>query len=101
MSYPDFDLPRLMHDFGLKIENKRPLFEGVGPAVLPASTLAHFQDYGSVGASVTSEKGRSELLVSPLLMAVWRLSSRQIAVYSGLEFNVDASEGLTGVCDFR
>lgn len=51
-------------------------------------------------ASVGSEKARSELLISPVLVAVRRLCDRQISLFSGAEFTVDEALGLSGVCDF-
>ena len=50
--------------------------------------------------SIPTEKGRSELLVAPLLAEVWRRSEHRISLYSGVELNVDEAAGLNGVCDF-
>lgn len=50
--------------------------------------------------AVDTEKARSEVIVNPVLLEVRRLLDRQISVFSGEEFNVDAAIGLNGVCDF-
>ncbi len=47
-----------------------------------------------------SEKSKSEHLITPILREVWRLSGRQFTYYSGYSFNVDAGQGLVGVCDY-
>jgi hypothetical protein len=47
-----------------------------------------------------SEKARSELIISPLLLEVRRQTQRQVSVFSGEDFTVDASVGLNGVYDF-
>lgn len=50
--------------------------------------------------AVDTEKARSEVIVNPVLLEVRSLLDRQISVFSGEEFNVDAVTGLSGVCDF-
>ena len=47
-----------------------------------------------------SEKAKSELLVSPILVEVRRLVGGTIQLFSGEEFNVDRDRGLNGFCDF-
>ncbi len=47
-----------------------------------------------------SEKARSELIISPVLVEVRRILNRQISLFSGEDFNVDESMGLNGRCDF-
>lgn len=50
--------------------------------------------------AVGTEKARSEALILQLLLEVREQLSRQIAVFSGREFNVDLSRGLNGYCDY-
>jgi hypothetical protein len=50
--------------------------------------------------SFPTEKGRSDLLVAPILAEVWRRSNHRITLYSGVELNFDEAAGLNGVCDF-
>jgi hypothetical protein len=47
-----------------------------------------------------SEKAKSELLVSPILVEVRRLLDDRVQLFSGEEFNVDRERGLNGFCDF-
>ena len=47
-----------------------------------------------------SEKARSELIISPILLEVRKICQRQISLFSGEDFTVDSSSGLNGVCDF-
>jgi hypothetical protein len=100
MSFRDFTLPKVQHDFGLTSDSTRPLFAAVAPVALSETMRRYLDDFQSLGMSMPTEKGRSELLVAPLLAEVWRRSEHQISLYSGVEFNVDEAAGLTGVCDF-
>ena len=47
-----------------------------------------------------SEKARSELLITPILMEVYEQSRDRANFFSGIEFDVDKKRGLTGFCDF-
>jgi hypothetical protein len=50
--------------------------------------------------AVGTEKARSEALILQTLLEVRELVNQKISVFSGREFNIDASRGLNGFCDF-
>lgn len=50
--------------------------------------------------AVGTKKARSEASILQLLLEVREQLDRQISVFSGREFNVDASRGLNGYCDY-
>ena len=47
-----------------------------------------------------SEKARSELIVTPILQALYRQNENKFTIFSGYEFNIDKAQGLNGFCDF-
>ena len=100
MCFREYDLPRVQKDFRLALDTNRSLFTAVTPVAVSDSLVRFWQDYQSLGLALITEKARSELLVAPLMAEVWKRSDREIAVLSGVELNVDASVGLTGICDF-
>jgi hypothetical protein len=100
MSFRDFDLPRVEHDFGVRTTTNRALFRGVAPVTPHPVLLQCLERYGPVGMANASEKARSEWLVAPLLAEVWERSGRELSLLSGALLEVDAAAGLTGVCDF-
>ena len=53
-----------------------------------------------VAAAVNTEKARSELIVANVLIELREKFERRISLFSGIDFNVDTENGLTGVCDF-
>jgi hypothetical protein len=57
-------------------------------------------EYQTLATSINTEKARSELLISPVLMDVRRQLDHRISVFSGINFEVDKSQGLTGYCDY-
>jgi len=100
MSFRDFTLPKVQQDFGLTTDTSQRLFAGITPVQLSETIRRFMSDFQSLGMSIPTEKGKSELLVAPLLAEVWRLSKHQISLYSGVELNVDETVGLNGICDF-
>ena len=53
-----------------------------------------------MGMGLGSEKSRSERLVSPILIELNSLNANQFSIYSGMNLDVDGSQGLNGECDF-
>ena len=49
---------------------------------------------------IESEKAKSELLITPVLMALRVNNAKKFTYFSGYQFNVDSSKGLKGFCDF-
>lgn len=47
-----------------------------------------------------TEKVRSELLIAPILVELRKQTGRTISFFSGVDFTVDESQGLNGVCDY-
>ena len=49
---------------------------------------------------IKSEKSRSELIVSPILMEMRERNNQFFTIYSGDNLNIDEENGLKGECDF-
>jgi hypothetical protein len=100
MSYSDFTIRRLKQEFGLIfVEGKRflPTLEST-----PASPalMAFLEESLPLAIATGSEKARSELLISPILLEVRKLLDRKVSLFSGEDFTVDPAQGLSGICDF-
>ncbi|MFB2835701.1 hypothetical protein [Floridanema evergladense] len=50
--------------------------------------------------AINTEKARSELIIAPVLLEVRRHFNFQVGFFSGTEFNVDSTLGLSGYCDY-
>ncbi len=100
MAYSDFTLRRVKQEFGLKtVEGGRFLPET--EPMIPSEMLENLlKENLSWAIAVGTEKAKSEMIVAPVLLEVKRLLHRQISVFSGTDFTVDASLGLSGICDF-
>jgi hypothetical protein len=68
---------------------------------VPSSTLLEILDETlPLAVASPSEKAKSELLISPILVEVRKYLQRRVSLFSGQDFPVDASVGLVGICDF-
>lgn len=54
----------------------------------------------TAGLALSSEKARSEFLVTPILLEARDYLQNNINIYSGIRFDVSPTEGLQGICDF-
>ena len=100
MAYNNFTLDMLIQQFGLHIAVQFNTFAGavpVAPSVRLRETLA---ETVPLALEVSTEKARSELIISPVLVEARRPFIGQISLFSGVDFTVDAAVGLSGVCDY-
>jgi hypothetical protein len=100
MSYSDFTLRSVKKAFGLTtVEGGRFL-----PSIQPIAPSSYLQEALSEGLPLAiatgSEKARSELLISPILVEVRKLLDRKVSLFSGEDFTIAPELGLSGVCDF-
>lgn len=100
MAYSDFTLAKVREAFNLTLEETQNLFSKI--AGVPPSDLLRLSlnENISLATAINTEKARSEFLIVPILAEVRRQLHFEISLFSGVEFNVDSSKGLTGFCDF-
>ncbi len=71
------------------------------PPVEPSTVLREYlAETIPLAVASSSDKARSELIVTPVLVEVRRVLDRQVSLFSGEDFTVDESLGLKGRCDF-
>ena len=100
MSHSDFTVGKVKQSFGIVTIEDKTFFPTIVP-VIPSSTLVEVLDEPlPLAVALPSEKAKSELIISPILVEVRKYLKRQVSLFSGQDFTVDASVGLSGVCDF-
>lgn len=100
MPYSDFTLEKVKTAFGLTIVENISLFPDVAP-VPPSQLLTELlKDYTPLAAAINTEKARSEFLIAPVLAEIRKQLNGKVALFSGIDFNVDAAAGLSGFCDY-
>lgn len=100
MPYSEFTLRKAKGELRLTIvEGGR--FLPTTEMISPSSYLKEALSEGLPLAIATgSEKARSELIISPILVEVRKILQRQVSLFSGEDFTVAPELGLSGVCDF-
>ncbi len=99
MAYNNFTLELVKHQFDLTI-SIAPFCQSL-PVAMPSATFAAiFEEWFPLAQQAKSEKAKSELLVSPVLLEVRKLTHNAVGIFSGEEFTVDRDRGLNGFCDF-
>jgi hypothetical protein len=100
MAYSDFTVGQVKQTFGIQTIEGKPFFPLI-PSVAPSSTLVEvLEETLPLAVALPSEKAKSELLISPILVEVRKHLKRQVSLFSGQDFTVDAAMGLSGICDF-
>ncbi len=101
MSYKDFTLEKVRKQLGLTLESDRDLFSATMRSVPLAAAFTNYLNYSvPLALAINTEKARSEMIIAPILVELKRLLEDQISLFSGIEFNVDPEQDLTGFCDF-
>jgi hypothetical protein len=99
MAYNNFTLDSVKNQFKLKLSD-RPFCESISSVEPQAIILDILKQWLPIAEAARTEKAKSELLVSPILIEARRLASERVQIFSGEEFNVDRERGLNGFCDF-
>lgn len=100
MPYSDFTLRKIKQTFGINtVEGERFLPE-IKLIAASATLTAFLEESLPLAIATKSEKARSELIISPVLLEVRKILQRKISLFSGVDFTVDPAYGLSGVCDF-
>jgi len=100
MPYSDFTLERVKRIFELTTSETVDLF-GEIPELASSTLLSEILRYNvPLALASNSEKARSEMIISPILIDLRRQLKERINLFSGVEFDVDSTKGLNGICDF-
>lgn len=100
MAYSDFSLTDVKEKLGISLIERVSLFSQIS-ALDYSDHLKETLKYNiPLATSINTEKARSELIVTPVLVEVIKILNQEVSLFSGIEFNVDKSRGLNGVCDY-
>jgi hypothetical protein len=100
MAYSDFTLREVIDRFGLTLRDVPDLFGDVHEMEPGPLLRAVLPEFVPLALAINTEKARSELVIAPLLAALRAQLGHRFSVFSGIDFTVDASQGLAGYCDF-
>jgi hypothetical protein len=100
MAYSNFTLETVREAFDIEEVDIAGLFsnsEPMAPSELLTAVLARNIP---LATAIGTEKAKSEMIVSDVLVELREQLDLSISLFSGIDFNVNDENGLTGVCDF-
>lgn len=100
MAYSDFKLLEIIDSFGLVIHESSGLFASIQEQECSDLLTTILRENVDLAVAISSEKARSEMIISPILLEIRRKFNYQISLFSGVDFTVDSQRGLNGFCDF-
>ncbi len=100
MSYSNFTLETVREKFQLETVESANIFADIEPVPPSAALIAELEKKVQLAVAIRTEKARSELIVTNVLVELREQFNRRISLFSGIDFSVDPEQGLTGTCDF-
>ncbi len=100
MSYSDFTVKQVQHDFNLEISEQFGAFSSCKTVKISDYFITTLAENIPLAVSINTEKAKSELIIANVLIEVRKQLERKISFFSGVEFNIDKEKGLNGFCDF-
>ena len=100
MSYSNFTLESVVTKFELEKTESIGIFSEIEPITPSDYLTTGLAKKVPLAAAIGTEKARSELIVADVLVELCEKFDYQISFFSGIDFNVDSENDLTGVCDF-
>ena len=100
MAYSEFTLETAQKTFQLDTVRSIGLFSKIEPVTPSAYLTTGLEKKAPLATAIGTEKVRSELIVADVIVELLEHFNYRISFFSGIELNVDAEKGLTGVCDF-
>ena len=99
MAFRDFSFPEVQVTLGLTLAEAE-LFSDVPRCELSVQFAEQMRAGVDLALAINTEKARSEFIIAPVLFELRRYLAGRFGLFSGIQFDVDASRGLNGYCDF-
>ncbi len=89
MSYSQFDIEKVREDFGIVIRESVGIFAETYEVNYSEYLQEALRFNTPIALAINSEKSRSEMIITPILLELKRLYPQQVGLFSGKDFNVD------------
>jgi hypothetical protein len=100
MPYSNFNLKKVKNELNVKVIETQGIFEKIENVEISDLLKTILEEHVPLAVSINTEKARSELIISNILVEVRRRFKHRISIFSGVELNVDKEKDLNGFCDF-
>lgn len=100
MPYSNFTLKRVKEEFDLDVVENRDLFSTI-EEVEVSNYLKTTLNYNvPLALAISTEKARSEMIISNVLIELKKLLNDEIGLFSGINLDIDKDRDLNGFCDY-
>lgn len=99
MAFRDFKFPDVEQALHLHLRDD-DLFLTTTPCPVREVIAEVVQEGVRLALANSTEKAKSEFIIAPVLLELRRIAGGKVALFSGVEWDVDAEQGLNGYCDF-
>ena len=100
MAYSSFSLKDVKQKLGVNVVENEKLFANILKVGISPFLQMTLDRSVSLALAINTEKSRSEWIIAPILAEFRDQLRDNISVFSGKKFDVDASRGLDGYCDY-
>lgn len=100
MAYSSFSLKDVKQKLGVNVIENEKLFANIPKVGISPFLQMTLDRSVSLALAINTEKSRSEWIIAPILAEFRDQLRDNISVFSGKKFDVDASRGLDGYCDY-
>jgi len=100
MAYSDFTLSDIKEKFQIVTEEQVDIFPNIEEEKISDYLNETLKENIPLALAIHTEKARSEMIVTPILIEIRKILNHRISLFSGVEFNVDKEKGLNGICDY-
>ena len=100
MSYSNFTLKRIKAEFDINVVENRDLFSTI-EEVEVSNYLKTTLNYNvPLALAISTEKARSEMIISNVLIELKKLLNDEIGLFSGINLDIDKDRDLNGFCEY-
>ena len=100
MAYSNFTIEMVSEKFQVEKFETLGVFAEIEPLAPSEHLTTALAKKVPLASSINTEKARSELIVADVLVELREKFEHRISFFSGIDFSIDAEDGLTGTCDF-
>ncbi|MEI6259594.1 MAG: hypothetical protein WCR46_06785 [Deltaproteobacteria bacterium] len=100
MSYSNFTLKRIKAEFDINVVENRDLFSMIGEVEVSNYLKTTLNYNVPLALAISTEKARSEMIISNVLIELKKLLNDEIGLFSGINLDIDKDRDLNGFCDY-
>lgn len=100
MPYSSFNLKKAKKELNINIIETQGIFDAIEDVEISDILKVILEEHIPLAVSINTEKARSELIISNIIVEIRRRFKNQISIFSGVELTMDKEKELNGFCDF-